>query len=85
MPEQCAAHSSLERWLERIEKKLDEIAVSIHGNGSPGLRERVRVLEEENKHNSITAARNENRALVALRMLGPYVLGAAACWIGWKQ
>jgi len=85
MEEQCSAHAGLERWLERIEKKLDSIAESIHGNGSPGLRERVRVLEEENRHQSITAARNENRVLVMLRLMGPYVLGAFAVWLGWKK
>lgn len=84
--EVCAVHAGLEKWMERMEAKLARIEEAIVGNGKPGLSQRVREVELEQaraaKNAERDAARAENRVLTVVRVVGPWVLGVVAVWLG---
>jgi hypothetical protein len=74
----CAAHSGIQEALNEIRRSLARLEEGIFGNGKPGLRDRVLILEENQKHLRAVTARNENRMLAAVRLIGPYFFAALA-------
>ena len=48
----CARLAEMETHTQALWKKVDDIASSIHGNGQPGINERLRLLESVQNRNS---------------------------------
>ena len=78
----CAAHSGIQEALNEIRKGVARLEEGIFGNGKPGLRDRVLLLEETNRHSEAMRARNENRVLAAFKVLGPWIISVLAILIG---
>jgi len=78
----CAAHSGIQEALNEIRKGVARLEEGIFGNGKPGLRDRVLLLEETNRHSEAIRNRNENRALAAFKVLGPWIISVLAILIG---
>lgn len=83
----CPSHDGFVKWMERVEGKIERLGEAILGNGKPGLNERVRLLEESRRRDAeeeareeqrltLEAAKRENRALTAVRVLAPWVVAA---------
>jgi hypothetical protein len=78
----CAAHSGMQEALNDIRRSLARLEEGIIGNGKPGLRDRVLMLEESNRHSEAIRSRNENRVLAAFKVLGPWIISVLAILIG---
>ena len=85
MGEVCGAHEGMVSSLRRMEEKLDKLVEAVLvGNGTPSLKQRLHDLElcakleeqrrlEEAERTRRESDKRENRLLVAVRIIGPYL------------